>query len=311
MAIPVVGTRNRILGCLVFGHARAGAFTARHEELAIGLSSWAAVALDNARLYAEAQAMQGELLQANRAKDEFLGLISHELRSPTTTIYGGARLLASHYPTLDPQDRNDLIGSIAAESRRLVRLIDNLLAIARLDLGKEIETSAVAMDELATETSASFGSLHKDRNLDLSLEEGLPLVAGDSGYLEQVLENLLSNAVKYSPDGSPVEVAVRRDDEMVTVSVADRGRGVLPDELEVIFESFYRSNRTAENASGYGLGLTVCKRLVNQQGGRIWAENRREGGLRVSFSLPVWKAAATNGESADEAAPEEEAATTL
>jgi two-component system sensor histidine kinase KdpD len=116
-------------------------------------------------------------------------------------------------------------------------------------------------------------------------------LAAEPHYLEQVLRNLLSNADKYSPPDTTIEITISRRDDEGDIVVLDRGPGISPEESEIIFERFYRSDRTANKAAGIGLGLTVCKRLVEAQAGRIWARPRQGGGLEVGVTLPVYKEA--------------------
>jgi len=116
-------------------------------------------------------------------------------------------------------------------------------------------------------------------------------IAAEPHYLEQILRNLLSNADKYSPKDSPIEIAITRRDDEADIVVLDRGPGISPEESEIIFERFYRSDRTANKAAGIGLGLTVCKRLIEAQAGRIWARPREGGGLEVGVTLPIYKEA--------------------
>jgi signal transduction histidine kinase len=287
LAVPVYSATGETLGGLFFGHADAGVFTARHERLAVGIASWATIALDNARLYAEAQKVQDELRQSNQSKDEFLGVVSHELRTPVTTIYGGLRLLENRFVQLTEDDALELIGSMAEEGARLVRLIENLLAFARLELGRPIDTQPAAIAPLARQIVESFERQRPERRIDTSISDDLPPVTLEPTYFEQVLHNLLTNADKYSPLDQAIEVTVREEDGELRVTVSDHGPGVAQDEIDKIFDGFYRSDRTSKQASGHGLGLTVCKRLVDTQGGRIWARNLARGGFEVGFAFPT------------------------
>jgi two-component system, OmpR family, sensor histidine kinase KdpD len=114
-------------------------------------------------------------------------------------------------------------------------------------------------------------------------------VAAEPNYLEQILQNLISNAIKYSPPGSPIDIQARREEGCVAISVLDRGSGIAPEEMERIFEPFFRSSSTAGQAAGIGLGLSVCKRLVDAQGGELWARPREGGGTEIGFSLPMYE----------------------
>lgn len=287
LAVPVKSSSGATIGGLFFGHAQAGVFTERHERLASGIAAWAAIALDNARLYSQAQTMQEDLRRSNRAKDEFLALVSHELRTPTTTIYGGIRILEARRQSLTPEMMEDLVASMSEEAGRLVRLIENLLSFARLELGQELKREPLDVNAETLRVLSRPGRLKVGRRLVTDLQPDLPPVLAESMAFDEVLLNLISNADKYSPVESPVQIETRLVNGEVAVSVSDSGPGVRPEELELIFESFYRSDHTFELAKGQGLGLAVCKRLVEGQSGRIWAENRPQGGLRVSFAFPA------------------------
>ncbi|HET9083038.1 MAG TPA: ATP-binding protein, partial [Candidatus Limnocylindrales bacterium] len=227
---------------------------------------------------------EAELAAAGRAKDEFLGLVSHELKTPITTIYGDAVILERRSDGLDPAVRDSLVVDIRAESERLHSLIDDLLVLAR-GQQSEVEREPVMVrrlvDQVVQRERRSSGRLIEveDAETDVTVE-ALP------GYVEQVLRNLLSNAVKYSGPGSPVTIGIRSDPEAVAVEVRDRGIGFADDEIEQLFTPFYRSDRAAAVSSGVGIGLVVCKRVIEAHGGRIWARQRKRGGAAVGFELP-------------------------
>jgi two-component system sensor histidine kinase KdpD len=187
---------------------------------------------------------------------------------------------------LNDEEKQGLIESVASEANRLVRLIENLLALARVELGREVDSQPVSASELAYRVTHSFQQSHSGRTVECTSEEDVPQIMVEPTYFEQVLLNLLTNADKYSPADSPIEVAVHDASSEVQVLVRDSGPGVPEDELDSIFDSFYRVESTASKAVGHGLGLTVCKRLVEVQSGRIWATNRKEGGFEVGFAFP-------------------------
>jgi signal transduction histidine kinase len=287
LAVPVISGSGTILGGLFFGHSEANKFTQRDEEIARRLATWASIALDNSRLYAQAKVIEEELRRANFAKDEFLGLISHELRTPVTTIYGGLRILHTHRELLEGDQAAELIESMADEGVRLVRLIEDLLALTRVELGRQIDTTPMATNELVQDAVDSFAKLRPVRPVSVALADGLPLIEVEPTYFRQILTNLLSNADKYSPAGLPVVVETALDGVDVSVEVTDGGDGVAPGEEDKIFDTFFRSEKTAAKAPGQGLGLTVCRKLVEAQGGKIWARNNPGRGFSVGFSFPA------------------------
>lgn len=232
-----------------------------------------------------------ELKKLQLAREEFLGLMSHELRTPITTVYGAARVLEVRSDRIDEDSRIELVRHIRENAERLNRMIENLLVLARLDAKKSADAEPVLIAHVVREVARTFAVSRKREPLSVEVEPDLPLVAGQTGLVEHILQNLLTNAEKYSEPGAEISLRVVRDGERVVVSVLDRGIGVAPGEEELLFEQFYRSPRSSSATGGAGLGLTVCLRLVEAQHGRIWAERREGGGLIVSFTLPCMSGA--------------------
>ena len=228
---------------------------------------------------------------ALEAKDEFLGVMSHELRTPITAIYGGTRVLRSRGERLDDESKARLLEDIEQESERLFRMVENLLVLSRLELGQEVATEPVLAQRIIGKLASSFKQRRPARSLILDVDEEMEPVAAEPHYLEQVLRNLLTNADKYSPLDSPVEIETRAQNGEAEIVILDHGPGIAPEETETIFERFYRSDRTSAQAAGIGLGLTVCKRLMEAQAGRVWARPRQGGGLEVGITLPTYKEA--------------------
>jgi signal transduction histidine kinase len=286
LAVPVFTGQRRLIGGLIFGHTDAAYFAETHERLALGIASWAGIAMDNARLYAESQAAQDELRQAARAKDDFLGIVSHELRTPITTIYGGARLLGARRDQLSSENADELISDIEQESERLYRLVQNLLVLARSER-TEVEKEPVSLRQQTQKLIAMFSRRRANRIVDVRIHPGAEIAWAEDSYLDQILLNLLSNADKYSPPEQPIEIDISVEDGEHFFRVLDRGPGVKESEIDLIFDSFFRSSTTADQARGTGVGLAVCRRLVEAQGGRVWANLRDGGGLEVGFALPA------------------------
>jgi signal transduction histidine kinase len=231
---------------------------------------------------------QAEALErANAVKDEFVGLVSHELKTPVTTIIGNAELLQRLYERLDAESRNRALEDIRGEADRLQQLIDNMLALARLERGAQIELEPLVLPRIVDSVVESLRARVPGRPVIVESRSDDAIVVGSIPFVEQVLNNLLSNAVKYSPAGEPIEVHVERRNGEVTVDVLDRGAGIAPEESEQIFEPFYRSPQTAGRAAGIGVGLTVCRRVVEAQHGRLWARPREGGGSDFGFALPA------------------------
>ncbi len=287
MTLPIVG-RDSVIASLTLQTDTSGRrYDARDFAFGRELARRAALAMENARLYDELKATAESLALANVAKDEFVGLVSHELRTPITTIYGNARVLKQYRESIDPEDRDDAIADIESEADRLQRIVENMLILARFDRTAAIDTEPVDIARAVEAAVIGFRRRHLERMIETEIEPELPFADVQPTYLDLVLTNLLSNADKYSPPDVPVEVRVMREGAEIKVRVLDRGSGVLPEEVEEIFSPFYRSTRTKSLAGGMGIGLAVCRRIMEAQGCRIWAALREGGGTEFGFSLPI------------------------
>jgi PAS domain S-box-containing protein len=224
---------------------------------------------------------------ANAAKDEFVALVAHELRGPITTIVGNAEILEKRSALIDAPSRAAALSDIRAEADRLRRMIQDLLVLARLERHAEMEPEPLRIERIVQDVITRHRRAHPERPVEVSMPEPPPLVLASQAYTDQVISNLLTNAEKYSPAASPVEVAIDAPDRELRVRVLDQGAGIAPDEIEQVFRPFYRSRSTAGRAEGFGIGLTVCRRLVEAQGGTIWARPRAGGGTEFGFTLPV------------------------
>jgi signal transduction histidine kinase len=223
--------------------------------------------------------------QARAQREAFLGILSHELRTPITTIYAGSKVL-SREDDLPPRTR-ELAGDISAEAERLFRLVEDLLVMTRAERGVLQLASEPVLLQRIVDSAIRLERAHWPASpIQLAGEAiDLPAVAGDATYVEQVVRNLLSNAAKYSPPGAPIEVGLEARPEGVACRVLDRGRGFATREAEDLFELFYRAPATAAQAAGAGIGLFVCRRLILAMGGRIWARPRPGGGAEFGFLL--------------------------
>lgn len=221
-------------------------------------------------------------------RETFIGVLSHELRTPVTTIYGGARILSRADSTLDDSTRQSIFDDIAAESERLQRLVEDVVALNRFgEQGGDVGQEPVLLQRLVPAVVQSEGARWPGMRFASSIPPGLPTVVADATYVEQVVRNLLSNAAKYGGPGAAVDVTLEAGDGEVTVRILDDGPGIDPDEADRLFELFYRSPSTASTTAGAGIGLFVCARLVAAMGGRIWARRRDPAGSEFGFALRV------------------------
>jgi PAS domain S-box-containing protein len=223
--------------------------------------------------------------ERERVRDAFVGVLSHELRTPVTTIFGGAKVLARDGGNLGEDARREIFEDIHSEAERLHRLVEDVVALTRFGEGAfEIGQEPVLLQRVLPSVTRSEETRWPGGLFELDIQPDLPPVSGDQTYVEQVVRNLLANAVKYG-ERSVVRVAARRQDGEVVVRVVDSGPGFPEDEARRLFELYYRSPSVERRIAGSGLGLFVCARLIDAMGGRIWASNRAEGGAEFGFAL--------------------------
>jgi PAS domain S-box-containing protein len=227
-----------------------------------------------------------EARSARAARDAFLGVLSHELRTPITTIYGGSELLERGLP---PERQKEVMTDIRIESERLARLVEDLLVMTRIERGTvEIGEEPILVQRLVPSVVHAFGLQWPDVKVSLDIAARLSAVRGDPTYVEQVVRNLLTNAVRYGRGAeSGVEILAEEGAEEVIVRVRDRGDGFGTTEPEQLFELFFRSDAARAVPGGAGIGLFVCRHLIEAMGGRIWALPRDGGGSEFGFTLQV------------------------
>ena len=226
--------------------------------------------------------------RAGTFREAFVDVISHELRTPITTIFGLTQILGRPGRQTSAEDQAELIDDISAESERLHRLVEDLLVLTRAERGG----IAVVSEPLEPRRLLSRVIEHEAARLpgitiDADLPRGLPIVAGEDTYVEQIVRNMLGNAAKYTPPGTHVLVQARQEGEAVVVRVIDSGPGIDDVSVERAFELFYRDPTLARSIAGSGIGLYVCASLVEAMGGTIWAKRRPEGGSEFGFTLRV------------------------
>jgi PAS domain S-box-containing protein len=283
LAVPVIGVSGAVLGGLFFGHSRIGMFTAQHERLALGVAAWASVALENARLYAEARA-------ANRMKDEFLAVLSHELRTPLNAIVGYSRLLRGGI--LPPEKAARGLETLERNATWLTQIVEDVLDVSRIVSGKirldvqAVELPIIVDNAVATSQPAADA---KGVQLQTMVDPHVGPVSGDPGRLQQVVWNLVSNAVKFTPRNGRVQVRLERVNSHVEIVVSDTGIGIRPDFLPYVFERFRQADAgTTRKSGGLGLGLAIVRHIVEMHGGTVDASSGGEGqGATFRVRLPL------------------------
>ncbi|WP_414755318.1 ATP-binding protein [Anabaena sp. CCY 9910] len=297
LAAPLVGRNGQNIGLIQLSDKYDGEFTAADEAILMQLAQMASVSVENIRLYeAEKQARSAaegsreEAEAANRIKDEFLAVLSHELRSPLNPILGWSRLLQNG--KLDKAKAKQAVTIIERNAKLQVELIEDLLDISRILQGKLSLTSSpinlASVIKGAIETVRLAAEANSIR-IEVNLDGEIGLVSGDSTRLQQVMWNLLSNAVKFTPTGGLVEIRLEQVGNQAQISVSDTGKGISPDFIPYVFDYFRQADSaTTRKFGGLGLGLAIVRHLVELHGGTIHAESPGEGmGATFTLKLPL------------------------
>jgi signal transduction histidine kinase/CheY-like chemotaxis protein len=315
--LPLIA-KEQVLGIITIQSLEKNAYTAHHLNVLQSLASYTAIALDNAhayrqlnehereirRLFEEAERARGVAEEADAAKSSFLSTVSHELRTPLTSVLGFAKIIKKRledriFPLVPKEDRKvvqtiqqieDNLKVVVSEGERLTKLIDDVLDLAKIEAGKlEWHMETVNVGEVIDRATAATSSLLEPKGLHLEkrIAADLPSVTGDPDRLIQVVINLISNAVKFTDAGTITCRAERRGGEIV-VGVSDTGVGITPADQPKVFERFKQVGDTlTDKPKGTGLGLPICKEIVEHHGGRIWVESEIGRGSTFSFSLPT------------------------
>lgn len=275
---------ERIIGIIALESARAGQLDQNALDFVVRLTDHAAIAIENARLFAAVEA-------ANLAKTDFISFVSHELKQPMTAIKGYTDLLIKGLGGELSETQRSFLEVIRSNVNRMDTMIQELLDISWIESGRlRLEIEQVVMRQAIEEAVRSIRQEIEARRqtLEIEIAEPLPPVVADRNRVVQILTNLLSNAYKYTTEGGRIRVVARREDGFVCCSVSDTGIGIEPEEQERLFTKFFRSqNLAVQNVPGTGLGLAISRSLVELQGGQIWAESEPGKGSTFTFTLPV------------------------
>lgn len=294
IAVPIL-REGRPIGVLLLESRVAFKFSSETMEFLNRLSDHAAIAIANARLYSELQ-------EANIAKSDFISFVSHELKTPMTSIKGYADLLAQGAVGEINEAQAGFLSTIRSNVNRMATLVSDLADISRIEAGRlRLEYAPVEIHDVVEEVvrSAARQAETMTLRLQVDLPETLPPVWGDRTRLVQVLTNLVSNAVKYTPEQGEIRVRAEvsageratGESSVVRISVVDSGIGIRPDEQAQIFTKFFRSeDLKAREVPGTGLGLNITKNLVELQGGKIWFESAFRKGSTFYFTIPIAEA---------------------
>lgn len=230
-----------------------------------------------------------EYEELSQLKSDLLATVSHELRTPLATIKGYATMMIGYFPRLSSDETRNYLKAIDGATDRLTKLVDNLLDTARMEVGLlKLEKTTSDISKLLREAVTEANIRTEHHHIEMRPAGRLPGVNIDARRIRQVLDNILDNAVKYSRQGTEVLVSARRAGRELVISVTDQGPGIPPDEQTRVFDRMYRiKQRLTPGVEGMGLGLSICRRLVEAHGGRIWVESESGQGSTFCFTLPV------------------------
>jgi two-component system sensor histidine kinase KdpD len=280
-----LATLNGILGVLAFeswGGRISGQEWASIQSIA-GVTSMALLRAD----FQEQARHAGALSEAERFQKVLLNSIAHNVRTPLASIIGVLSTLQDDHPVLDEPTRGELVDTARQEAERLNRLLGNLLDLSRIESGAvHVRADPCDVPDVIGAALEHIGVLAQNRPIHVVIAPDVGIVPMDFGLIVQVLVNLLDNAIKYSPGQSPVEVEACHVDGSLKVCISDEGDGIAERDLTRVFEKFNRAGRRGETG-GIGLGLSICRGLIEAHRGRIWAERRNPRGTVFSFTLPL------------------------
>jgi signal transduction histidine kinase len=288
MAVLPLTSPKGVQGVLYLGSSDTRQPAEPEIEMLTAICNQIGVAIENAQLFQDLGKMEAQR-ELDRLKSQFVSAISHELRTPLGFIKGYVTTLLRDDVATEADTQGEFLRIISEESDKLQRLIDDLLDASRLQAGElELSRIGASIGTIAEEAVQKAKDAHPEHEFVLAIPSSVPEVFIDQWRVEQVLNNLLDNATKYSPPGSVVTIRARVQEPELVISVRDHGDGLRSEEVQRVFEPFYRGeNATDRQAPGTGLGLTVCRGIVEAHGGRMWVESQPGTGSTFYFSLPL------------------------
>ena len=285
--VPIVHD-DHILGALTLRSLTPGRFSDETSDLLQAFAGQSALAVVNARLFRELEQKGAELEVASRHKSEFLASMSHELRTPLNAVIGFSEVLLERMFGDLTDRQEEYLQDIRESGKHLLELLNDILDLSKVEAGRmELAPTSFSVRGVLEESATMIRELGAQRGVtvDATIDDGVDEVVADELRFKQVVLNLLSNAVKFA--GSRVDLRAESDGTMLTVTVADDGSGVSPEDQVKIFEAFQQGGRGIAEEEGTGLGLTLSRRIVELHGGRIWVESEQGVGSSFSFTVPI------------------------
>ena len=289
LVVPLM-RENRIVGALAVTRKAPGAFAPEVVELLKTFATQSALAIQNARLFREIAEKGRQLEVASQHKSQFLASMSHELRTPLNALLGFNEMLLGDIYGEVPGDMRPPLAQMQSSGKHLLRLINNVLDLAKIEAGRmELALAEYSVHDTVESVRSTLQPLAADKGLDFraAVPADIPLAYGDPGRITQCLMNLAGNSLKFTKAGK-VEISVAMNDGLLRYRVADTGIGIPPDKIEGLFTEFKQTDATvASEYGGTGLGLSISKKFVEMHGGRIWAESEPGRGSVFTFEVPL------------------------
>ncbi len=255
--------------------------------LAIAISPVPGTTPDGHRIFLHTVTDITAVKQAEQMKDEFLGMVSHELKTPLTVIIGA--LNTAHTPGISTADVEELLKDALDSAGFLAGMVENLLELSRAkNIRSKIKTEQIDFGEIAWGVAHKFNLRSPKHKICLDIPARLPDIAADKAKVERILFNLVENAVKYSPIGGEITIAARPESKNLQICVSDQGPGITKEDQKRLFRNFEQLANERSAMQGMGLGLKVCRTLVEAHGGKIWIESKPGQGSSFLFNVPLW-----------------------
>lgn len=279
LAVPVISKSGNVIGGLFYGHPEPNRFTSEHEKLVAGIANQASMALDNAKLYEEVRSL-------NAKKDEFIGLASHELKTPITSLGGFLQIINKRMPEGDLN--KSFVEKALNQANRISALIGDLLDVTKIESGQlPLTYTSFDLVSLVRDVIEQLQVTTRSHHIAFYNDSASMIIKADRQRLEQVVINLLSNAIKYSPVADLIKVFVSSNKAQATVRVQDFGMGIKAEQQGRIFSRFYRAEGIDDHISGLGIGLYISKEIINRHQGQLLVESEYGKGSVFTVTIPT------------------------
>lgn len=284
--IPIHG-RKKIFAVIGIDEQGANHLTYTQKSLLNSIIVQTILAFEKEELYQIQQSSKMEI-EKERLRNNLLRAISHDLRTPLTTICGSTDTLLNNSSYLDIQMKKELLQNIYNDCQWLINLVENLLSVSRIDDGNiKLNKRIEVVEEIIAEALTHLDKRSKEHEIILNIPDELIEIKVDAKLIEQVLINIINNAIKYTQKNSKITLDIIKEDNKVNFKISDNGCGINENDALHIFDMFYTASKKGDSERGLGLGLSLCKSIINAHGGEIGVENNKEGGATFYFNIPL------------------------